>query len=71
MMVGWEGDSVLKIRLQAAPEKGRANAALIQFLAKALNIAKVDVTLISGHTSRLKRVQIDGLSLCEVRSILL
>ncbi len=58
-IVGWEGE-YLKIRVKGVPEKGEVNRALIAFLAKWLGIAKSQITLISGETSRLKRVKIDG-----------
>ncbi len=59
-IVGWEGD-YLKIRVKGVPEKGEVNRALISFLADRLGIAKSQITLISGETSRLKRVKIDGI----------
>jgi uncharacterized protein (TIGR00251 family) len=52
----------LKIRLTAPPVEGKANRALQSFLAKRLHIAKGDVQIISGHTSRIKRVRLYGLS---------
>ena len=58
-IVGWEGEN-LKIRVKGVPEKGEVNRALIAFLAEKLRIAKSQIELISGETSRLKRVKIDG-----------
>jgi len=40
--------------------EGAANAALIAVVAKAFGVAKRDVTLIAGQTSRLKRLQLKG-----------
>ncbi len=60
--MGTLGDAV-KIRLKAPPVDGRANKALIAFLAKALNVGRSQVTLIGGQTSRMKRLRVDGLSL--------
>lgn len=60
-IAGWEGEE-LKIRLKAAPEKGEANVELIAFLSKAFSIPKSNITLISGATSRHKRVEIHGLT---------
>ncbi|AAP04998.1 DUF167 domain-containing protein [Chlamydia caviae] len=54
-IVGFEGE-VLKIRVTEAPEKGKANEAVIALLAKTLSLPKRDVTLISGETSRKKRL---------------
>jgi uncharacterized protein YggU (UPF0235/DUF167 family) len=48
------------VRLAAAPSDGAANDALVRLLAKALGVARRDVTLASGATSRLKRLHISG-----------
>ena len=56
-------DGTHKIRLQAVPEKGKANKALIQFLAKKLSISRSSIDLLSGETARLKRLRIHGLAL--------
>lgn len=60
-ITGWLGDA-LKIKLQAPPLEGRANAALCAFLATALDLPKSAVTVLSGKTSRLKQVRLDGLT---------
>jgi uncharacterized protein (TIGR00251 family) len=60
-IVGWENGE-LRIRLAAVPEKGEANRELIRFLAKELGIAKAQIELLSGDTSRHKRLFIRGLS---------
>ena len=52
-------DGALRVRLQAAPIEGRANAALLQWLAQSLGLPKRSVTLVSGDTARRKRVRID------------
>lgn len=56
-VAGQHGEA-LKIRLAAPPVEGKANAALLKFLAKAFGVPKSAVTLISGETSRHKRVRI-------------
>ena len=48
------------MRLAAAPSDGAANDALLRLLAKALGVARRDVVLESGTTSRLKRLHISG-----------
>lgn len=48
------------MRLAAAPSDGAANDALIRLVAKALGVAKGQVTLVSGAASRLKRLHISG-----------
>lgn len=60
----------LKIRLAAPPVDGRANDALVAFLAKRLGIAKARVELVGGAASREKRVRIRGVSGAEVSRIL-
>jgi uncharacterized protein (TIGR00251 family) len=61
-VAGLHGDA-LKIRLHAPPVDGQANAALIAFLAQRLGVAKTAVTILSGASSRAKRVQVVGVSL--------
>lgn len=61
----------LKIRLQAPPVDGKANAALRSFLAKTLGVPERAVTLMSGETGRLKRVRVEGLSPAAVEAALL
>jgi len=49
-------DGRLRIRLAAAPEDGKANAELLNFLSRALGCARRDLQLVSGGKSRLKVV---------------
>jgi len=55
-----DGRKVMLARVRAAPDKGAANAALEALLAKAVGVPRSAVSLISGHTARLKSVRIDG-----------
>ena len=66
-VVGWLGDA-LKVKVHAPAVEGRANEELCRFLAEALDLPRRAVTLATGNTSRQKRVQIEGLSLDEVRA---
>lgn len=50
----------LKIRISAPPIDGRANAQLLAFIAKAFGVAKSQVSLDSGDSSRQKRVRIQA-----------
>jgi uncharacterized protein (TIGR00251 family) len=59
------------IRLAAPPVDGAANDALIAFLAKALALPRRNISILSGETSRDKRVHVDGLDEPEVRARLL
>jgi uncharacterized protein (TIGR00251 family) len=54
--------SMLKIKLAAAPEKGKANESLVEFLADTLGVKKNAVTITSGHTSPVKTIQIMGVT---------
>jgi uncharacterized protein (TIGR00251 family) len=56
---GLHGEA-LKIRLAAPPVDGKANEALVAFLAKALGVPKSRVELVSGEASRAKRVRVAG-----------
>lgn len=47
-----------KIRVHAAPERGKANTELIKFLSKNFNIHKSQITIISGIADRLKLIKI-------------
>lgn len=51
---------MLRVRVKAVPYKGKANAAAIALLAKALGVPKSAVTLVSGDTARLKTVEVEG-----------
>ncbi|PID87595.1 hypothetical protein CSB07_00550 [Candidatus Gracilibacteria bacterium] len=52
------GNDIVKLRLTAIPEKGKANEQLIKFLSKELKIRKNDIEIISGKTGRLKELKI-------------
>ncbi len=55
-------DGMLKVKVSAAPEKGKANQCLLKFLAKQLGVKKNAVSIISGQTSPVKHVQVSGIS---------
>lgn len=46
----------LKAAVTAAPEKGKANTALLRLLAKALSVTRSSLRLISGETDRMKKI---------------
>jgi hypothetical protein len=55
-----DGRAVLKVRVKAAPREGEANAALVRLIAQSLGVGARAVTLVSGATSRIKRLKIAG-----------
>ena len=57
---GADGETLLKARVTAVPEKGKANKALIELLAKSLKLPKSSISVISGDTARKKILRIDG-----------
>jgi uncharacterized protein len=54
------GRSVVKVRVRAIADGGEANKAVTELLAKALRVRKANVKILSGATSRLKQVAVDG-----------
>ncbi len=56
---GLHGDA-LKIRLAAPPVDGKANEALVRFVAETLGLARTAVELKSGQTSRRKVLEVRG-----------
>lgn len=56
-IAGLHGDA-LKIRLAAPPVDGKANAALIAFVADRLDVSKSSIRLVSGQTSRRKILEV-------------
>ena len=55
-----EHDGALRVRLHALPVDGKANLALIAWLADTLQIAKRDVTVVRGHTSKRKQLRVSA-----------
>ncbi len=68
-VAGLYGDA-LKIRLAAPPVDGKANAALIGFVADRLGVAKSAVSLKSGQTSRRKVLEVLAVSAGDVQRLL-
>ena len=62
--------TALKIRLQAPALEGRANDALCEFLAALLKTPKSAVRILSGERSRIKRVEIRGVTQQQVLALL-
>lgn len=64
-VAGWRGGE-LSVRVTAAPEGGRANAATCEVLARALGVPKSSVRVVRGETSRHKQVEIEGVAEVDV-----
>ena len=62
--------SSLKIALNAPPVDGKANAALLRFLAAKLGVAKKQIELCSGAASRDKRVFVSGVTIEQIKNLL-
>jgi len=56
-IVGVQGDA-LKIKINAPAVKGKANRALIDFLAKEFGMKKSEIEIMSGHTSKVKKIKV-------------
>jgi len=63
-------DERLKIQLQAPPLENRANEALVAWLAEQLGVPRKQIDLLTGQTSRQKRVLVCGVTLEEVQLLM-
>jgi uncharacterized protein (TIGR00251 family) len=57
-----EHNGALRVRVAAPPVDGAANEELIHVLAKTFKVSRSAVTILSGHSGRLKQVSIEGVS---------
>jgi len=57
---GGDGEERLAVKIAAPPDKGKANAAIIKLLSKALGVSKSSLAVVAGETARLKTIEIDG-----------
>ena len=64
-VVGRQGQA-WKVRVEAPPEGGRANEAVVRLLAETLSLPRGAVTLVSGHGARDKVVRLDGLDQTQI-----
>ena len=69
-IVGWR-DGALAVRIAAAPVEGAANSSLLKMIARRLGVPPSSVTLVAGTRSRMKVVEIAGLSDADVRARIL
>jgi uncharacterized protein (TIGR00251 family) len=61
-------DGMVKVKIAAPPEKGKANKALIDFLAGELGVKKNAVAIVSGQTSPIKQIAVEGIDSDYVRT---
>lgn len=62
-------DGQLKVCVTVAAEKGKANKAIVSFLAKQLKLAKSDVEIVAGHSSSSKKLLCRGISAKQIRQM--
>jgi uncharacterized protein (TIGR00251 family) len=67
--IAGEHDGRLRIRVTAPPVDGAANEEVIRVLARALGVTRSAVEIISGQTSKLKRVRVHGARLADLQSL--
>jgi len=60
-IAGWMGD-VLKVCVTAPPERGKANAAVVEVLAEALGVPRAAGRIVAGETSPRKMVEVSGVN---------
>ena len=65
-----EHDGALKVTVTQAPEKGKANKAIIELLAAELHIKKSQIQLLSGETSAQKKFLFRGVTVDSLRAVL-
>ncbi|HXY26179.1 MAG TPA: DUF167 domain-containing protein [Candidatus Acidoferrum sp.] len=68
--IAGEMGGALKVRLQAPAIEGRANEALVEFLAQLLKTTKSAVRILGGERSRVKRIEIRGVTGPQIQALL-
>ncbi|MBU1260571.1 MAG: DUF167 domain-containing protein [Planctomycetes bacterium] len=63
-------NGMLKVRLCAAPEKGKANQALIKLLSGKLDVPKKEIAITAGLTSKVKQVSVKNITQKTIDAIL-
>jgi len=67
-LVGWMADGTLKLSVKEAPEDGRANRALVAWLALALGVRESAIRVVRGQSGRSKVVEVDGMDEATLRA---
>jgi uncharacterized protein (TIGR00251 family) len=61
---------VLAVRVTAAPDEGKANLAVCRLVADALGVPKTSVSVVRGHASRVKTLEVVGVDATDVERLL-
>ena len=64
-----EYDGAVKVRLSSPPVDGAANEDLVKLFAKRLKVARSDVEILSGQTSKTKQIRISGVTAAELQNL--
>ena len=67
-IVGKESGAI-KIRLNAPPVEGKANEALVKFLAETLGVRRAQIEIVTGHASRHKIVRVRGVTANQIENL--
>ena len=65
-----EIDGAVKVRLSSPPVDGAANVELIRLISKTLGVSKSSVSIVSGETSKTKRLRVTGATAQKFRDVL-
>ncbi len=68
-IVGRHGEA-WKVRVDAAPERGRANDAVIRLLSATLGVPEREISVLAGHTNRSKIICVQGVDAAEAERLL-
>ena len=63
-------DGMLKVKVAAPPEKGKANQCLTEFLAEVIGVKKKAVSVVSGQTGAVKQILVSGVKIRRVIEVL-
>ena len=69
-IVGIMADGVLKIKVSAPPQKGKANQELIKFLEELFGVKRGNVIFVTGETARLKKIRVVGKTPADLQRII-
>jgi len=64
-VAGWQ-DDVLRVRVAAPPQQGKANEAVLRLLATTLGVERRHLRIVRGQTSRDKLIEVDGLDQADI-----